>query len=103
MIGQNPMGLGGLGYGQNITDLSGTRAVDTTYYNTSGRPIFVLVTAIMVSTAALAIVWNGNNILASQVSTANYTSELSFIVPIGLSYRINGANVWLINRWMELR
>ena len=92
----------GLGWGQTWQDVKASRAVSTSYQNTTGRPIMI----------ALSGLGGGGEV---QVSTNNSTwvtvgrlgqsgfSELSanIIVPAGHYYRQNGGS--LPTDWAELR
>lgn len=92
--------MSSLGYGQTWQDLTGSRASNTTYYNTTGRPIMVAVRANDYAGRSLTI----NGLVVSQWSSANstigaFTSTAMGIVPPGGSYSSGGTN----DGWMELR
>ena len=102
--GQALSAMSSLGYGQ--TWQSPSRALATTYYNTTGKPIFVNINYALSATgghgcdfivAGVTIVTMRNN--AS--STGNF--PLSTIVPPGASYILNAASSGSISSWLELR
>lgn len=103
--GQALAALGSLGYGQTWQDLTGSRLLATTYYNTTGKPIQVKVSAQSSSTnyfAQLAV--NGVNIVGSTSPVANVIVTVDAIVPPGASYiatiPVGGAS---LSKWFELR
>lgn len=80
-----------LGVGQTWQDVSASRAVGTTYTNTTGRPIFVN----YVSTSAVTV-----TIMIGGVSIASMYSPTTFIVPGGATYSITSGT---LQKWAELR
>jgi hypothetical protein len=96
--GQAFSAMSSLGYGQTWQDLTGSRALSTTYYNTTGRPIMVLI-SLSIGAGAGAATVNGVAIGSTDVATGTVT-PISFIVPTGASYSYaNDA----ISKWAELR
>ena len=100
----------GLGYSQTVTDVTASRSLGATYYNTTGRPIFVYVT--VTSTSSIdtycqpALTVNGVvvalNTATSRGSTLNVT--VSAVVPSGGSYSASityGSGTF--TKWIELR
>lgn len=97
--------LSSLGYGQTWQDVTGSRLLATTYYNTTGKPIQVKVSAQSSSTnyfAQLAV--NGVNIVGSTSPVANVIVTVDAVVPPGASYTatipVGGAS---LSKWFELR
>lgn len=82
------------GYGQTWQVITGSRAYSTTYYNTTGKPIMVLVT----NSTNVGI---GPTINGTSLSNLYYGSCL-FIVPPGQSYSVSSASGTLFS-WVELR
>lgn len=79
------------------------RAKDTTYTNTTKRPIFVMLGIQDPNdTAGLTIVVGGVTILNVSDFGAQGTHPISFIVPAGNTYRVN-ATTNTIRSWAELR
>lgn len=90
--GQALAAMSSLGYGQTWQVVTGSRALSTTYYNTTGKPIYVLVDGL---TGAVGFVVNGNTGLSG-----GGQGVYSFIVPINNSYSVTAGGV---ARWSELR
>jgi hypothetical protein len=102
--GQALHAMSSLGYGQTWQALSGSRSLGTTYYNTTGRPIYVFATPNGSTTAGLhtltvdgLIIGRWNNSAAS----SGYTTGIGGIIPPGSSYVIAMVNP--IGTWQELR
>lgn len=89
--GQALAALSSLGYGQTFQDVSASRAVGTTYYNTTGKPIFVNYVSTAFATVTLMI---------GGVSVASMTAPISFVVPAGQSYSITSTT---LQKWTEIR
>lgn len=95
-----------IGVGQTWQDVTATRALTTTYTNSTGKPIMVnvRVTVNSVSTMALSV----DSIAVAAVRNDNgsvVSSTLSAIVPDGSTYNVtkSGAGTGTINVWAELR
>lgn len=97
--GQALAAMSSLGYGQTITTPS--RSLATTYYNTSGKPIFVTAQTILVASPALTLTVNGVVVSYSVINTPTVAvADVSGIVPVGGSYSVTGTT---LNGWTELR
>jgi hypothetical protein len=95
--------MSSIGYGQTWQDVTVSRAIGTTYYNTTGKPIFILVTG-YVSTGAQNINFNINGSSVFNWNTAvgtNARGPIYTLVPAGVSYSITGYNT--LECWSELR
>lgn len=90
--GQALAAMSSLGYGQTWQSVTGSRAVSTTYYNTTGKPIQLSIT----TSASLTLTINGVNVVATS-SAASQTAV--GIVPDRGSYSVNAA----FTSWNELR
>ena len=95
-----------IGYGQTWQDMTASRSSGTTYYNTTGKPIYISVytnTATAVS-AALYLDVNGVRVDYSYQSdaTGNQICNVGAIVPPGNSY-VTTIVFGSIGKWMELR
>jgi len=92
--GQALAAMSSLGYNQiwQTFTVGTQRIVGTTYYNTTGKPIYVLIDGL---SGAIGFVVNGNTGLSGGGAN-NY----SFIVPINNSYSVTAGG---LNRWSELR
>jgi hypothetical protein len=91
------------GYGQTWQDVTGSRVLGTTYYNTTGKPIQVQIRGVSPAgaTAGLSLSINGVAMpFSSQISSnPTYTGG---IVPPGGSY-VGNANGCTLGSWVELR
>jgi len=99
----------GLGVGQTWQNVSGSRAVNTTYTNTTGKPIMVCANSnsTALGSTIYAAVVDGLNLyrLAIYGNGAGYAAGVSFIVPAGSTYRVNasGTGGSALENWKELR
>ena len=90
-----------LGYVQTWQDLTAIRAAGTTYTNTTGKPIAVMVggnSAGAGGTFNLQTVVEG---LTIQAHLSDYQSITSFIVPQGSTYQVTTTGS--LSKWSELR
>lgn len=94
-----------IGYRQTWQDVTASRAVNTTYTNTTGRPIQVIVTAGVVGAlnTEKTLTINGISLGAwnHSGSTTLVYSSVTFTVPHNSTYSIGGTGE--INKWIELR
>jgi hypothetical protein len=93
---------GGLGVGQTWQVLTGSRAIDTQYTNSTGRPIKVAVTWIGEAGATVDEFLIGGVVIHrwSSIYAAGGTWTMSEIVPAGSTYQMNALTLVL---WNELR
>ena len=99
--GQALATMSGVGYGQTWQNLTGSRALSTTYYNTTGRPIFVAINQYNGGGTGFGLTVNGILVATGyQPGVVNGYAEFSAIVPPGASYSCTGST---INTWNELR
>lgn len=98
-----------IGVGQTLQLVTGSRALATTYTNSTGKPILVHFygtnAAATGSVCTWAVTINGNS-FASGVSLAGYSGHnVSFIVPAGNTYSVSGTGggTLTIGSWAELR
>lgn len=90
--------MASIGYGQTWQNVIGSRAFNTTYYNTTGKPIMV---QIGIAAAAVGNI-NVGGVAAGQMPTGPSTGAISsVIVPPGSTYSLVGSGS--INTWTELR
>ena len=90
-----------LGVGQTLTDVTASRAINTVYTNTTGKPIFV---AIGKTTQSSDIRLNVNGVQFGYASGTNQDSQsktLYAIVPAGATYGTVGSSGFVF--WSELR
>lgn len=95
---QNPSNAINLGNSQTWTSVTGSRAKNTTYTNSTKRPIAVVITA--QSAINVNILVAGLTVTTTNVAGDN--TPYSFIVPDGATYIWNSAS-GTINNWVELR
>lgn len=97
--GQALAAMSSLGYGQTWQNVAGSRAVSTTYYNTTGKPIQVSVAG-STSNSNLILIIGGVSMCVDQPNTGDI-SHVFGTVPPGSSYSATYAGT--INNWSELR
>lgn len=103
MGGQALTAMGSLGYGQTWQTVTGSRALATTYYNTTGKPIVVAVlSGGLTAGNNITGVVSGINVAYAQINTAG-TSQvtINFIVPVGATYSVTASAAFAA--WYELR
>lgn len=94
---------GGLGVAQTWQNVTASRAITTTYYNTTGKPITV---GIVFITSSGAGQFNINGLLvgSTQSSGAGIGAFVSGIVPTGGAYNlVQTGTITSISNWAELR
>ena len=98
--GDIDVSLSSLGYGQ--TWQSPTRALGTTYYNLTGKPIAVSIKFGNTSGGDISILVNGLSVSEMSFGTVAIFPFMSAIVPVGASYSATN-NVSGFSFWRELR
>jgi hypothetical protein len=106
-----PAGNAGiLGVGQTWQDVKASRAINTTYTNNTGRPIFVACscTATVVADGVADFVIDGITVMRGGVSNAGGSAvpraNFSAVIPDGSTYRMNSiAGTMAVEYWGELR
>jgi hypothetical protein len=94
----------GTGYGQTWQNVAGSRAVATTYYNSTTKPISVAVSLGVGATSTLVATVNGLTMSGQSQAVVGYVVNVTFIVPVGNSYRVTtNAGSPTIDTWLELR
>ncbi len=84
--------MSSLGYGQTWQNLTGSRALATTYYNTTGKPIFIYV----------GINGAGNTqLIINGVTSGTGFYSITGVIPPGASYSVTSASAMF--GWSELR
>ena len=96
----------GYGYGQTYTDFTSNRAMATTYYNTTTRPITISVWG-TASTTSMYLQGNVNGVVVA-TSTQIYVNPavggIYFVVPPGASYSVTVPTGTLtVTKWFEWR
>lgn len=100
--GQALAAMSSLGYGQTWQDLTGSRAAATTYYNTSGKPIFLSIYCTGSAALTNYINVNGLAVSAMSLNTATNTFGQTSIIPASGNYSVT-LNTGAITKWFELR
>ena len=93
------------GIGVNQTWQGVTRAIGTTYTNSTGKPIMVAVTYSCTSANTVqGLIISGTTVYAGSVNVATFPGSFSLIIPDGATYvtTTNGGTLTLIS-WAELR
>ena len=103
--GSSQIQAAGLGTNnQTWQNLTASRAINTTYTNSTGYPIMVSVSTTQGTNTTSTTAYVGAVVVAYWVFNSNYSgsmaSNLSFIVPNGATYQVVGGN---ISNWSELR
>ena len=99
-----PGGSNELGVGQTWQDVKTTpgRAVNTTYTNSTGKPIEVMITYSSGANVDIHVGPTGSTIAIATTNGASTTDVLSFTVPAGHEYKWNSASGTIL-KWSELR
>lgn len=87
----------GIGSGQTWQDVAASRVSNVVYTNSTSQPIMVM---IEISSGSMSITVGLALIAAPQAANGNTITALSFIVPIGSTYKVVGSG---ITKWHELR
>ena len=95
--GQALASMSSIGYGQKWTDVTASRAINTTYYNTTGKPILVSFTGTYPGAASFSV----NGSMAVYVPPGNYPTQMTLLVPVSASYRT--VDYSGLTSWFELR
>jgi len=106
--GQALSAMSSLGYGQTWQDVTASRASGTTYYNSTGKPITVLISVansggfVLNYTVTVAgTTLNNVRVDTSAQATTAYIPT-TVVVPPGASYSIT-ITTGTLNKWLELR
>jgi hypothetical protein len=92
--------MSSIGYGQAWQTFTGSRALATTYYNTTGKPIQISLLVNVVSGGTSLLV---NGATVAFVNSSGPIVMLQTIVPPGASYSATVTGTNTINQWYELR
>jgi len=96
---------GTLGVAQTWQDMTASRAIGTTYTNTTGKPISVAI-SILTNTAtvnSLTCQVDGVTVAFTSADSAGRRPAASFIVPAGSTYNCTTSQASTIATWAELR
>ena len=97
---------GGVGTGQSWQDMTGSRALATTYTNTTGKPIMVeIISTNGADYGYTQLAINGSLVTLGPTRVAgNYCATICAIIPPGATYVATGVTgTSQISKWSELR
>lgn len=94
----------GLGYGQTWQNVTGSRALATTYYNTTGKPIYVNLSNCYSSSgvATYTLTIGGQTASVCNPWNTNTYGEVNGVVPPGASYAVTTSGSATGYLWSEL-
>jgi len=100
--GQALAAMSSFGYGQTLQDVTASRALSTTYYNTTGKTITVYIKFGNSSSADVSGLLNG--VIALQMTFGAYSIYpcITLIVPPNMAYSITNS-AGTLSFWKELR
>jgi hypothetical protein len=101
--GQALASMSSLGYGQTWQSVIGSRAIGTTYYNTTGKPMFGSAAVTINSAQNPIMTVNGVAIQGSSPSVNGAPAFVAFIVPPSGSYVLTTSSGGSLYNWVELR
>jgi len=90
-----------LGVGQTWQNLTGSRSIGTTYTNSTGKPIMVIV--FINAYNGTSILVDGTDIFGTIGSQVNTIYSISFVVPSGSTYNVQYNFGTTTPNWAELR
>jgi hypothetical protein len=101
--GQSMSAMASLGFGQRWQNLSGSRTPGTTYYNTTGRPIYIAISALSAGTDSSASISVNGAVVIQQFVRGPYNegASVSAVIPPGASYTASATAI--LSSWFELR
>ena len=88
-----------LGVGQTWQNVTASRVINTTYTNTTGKPIMINIVT-PYTTAWVTINVSGNGVATIDPDVNLHSATVSAIVPNGATYSVTGAGFAV---WLELR
>lgn len=101
--GQALAAMSSLGYGQTWQGVTGSRALSTNYYNTTGKPIYVFVYCVASSSGnSLTLTINGISTAIINAYSASAGIGVNGIVPPGGVYSAS-LTAGSLSTWAELR
>ena len=94
------------GIDQTWQDMRLSRALNTTYTNSSGKPISIIIHGKVTSVGVRLILTVGGLNIFDQTVGGDYSSvdiAVSGIIPVGSSYSVTSNVSTIITKWVELR
>lgn len=96
-----PTNSNAIGGGQTWQDVTSSRVKNTTYTNSTDRPITVMVCFAVTAAGAIEYFVNDVKIARNNPADVNDTVPVTFIVPSGSTYRVSTSSN--LSVWSELR
>lgn len=94
---------GGIGVGQTWQNVAGSRAINTAYQNTTGKPIQLSVSAAISTDLDFQVSADGSTWVSAQRLDNFGVNHIALVIPNGWYYRLNAASGLTITYWLELR
>lgn len=87
-----------------VYDVTASRSASTVWTNSTGKPMFVMISAQATGPNANLEIWiNGNKVTQYQVSSSTIVSSVTAIIPSGAYYQlIYESNSYSVNTWVEI-
>lgn len=102
--GQAVAAMSSLGYGQTWQDVTGSRALGTTYYNTTGKPISIHVVSVGGTSPDYLVATVAGITLLGTTGSSGQTNSVTVLIPPGNSYSVASAGGGsTLSSWRELR
>lgn len=101
--------VGAVGTGQTWQNVASSRTTNTSYTNSTGKPILVNISAFLsgVSQATVQLLVDNVTVAQNAQNTAGGNTgmgaTLTAIVPNGVAYQVTSSGGTTINFWAELR
>ena len=89
------------GVNQSTQDVTGDRAINTVYTNTTGKPIFVFI--VTYDMGGLTFLKLDNVVIGNLDSSLIMDQYLSFTVRVGGTYELQGVAPLTIKSWVEVK
>lgn len=95
---------GGLGYVQTWQNVLAIRAINTTYTNSTDKPIVVVMRGRSTSASALIVTVDSVDIYTGSLASGNVMATQAIVIPPGSTYRLSvEAGTGTLLDWWELR
>jgi len=102
--GQALAAMGSFGFGQTWQSLTGSRALSTTYYNTTGKPIMLALTGHNATAGSVfSLTVNGIPLQFAVNDVAGSYGTGNLVIPVDASYVLAGNGTPTVDNWYELR
>ena len=94
-----------IGVGQTWVNETANRQLDTTYTNTTGKPIMISVTVYDSADKKAFYIYEqpSGMVIAQAQNPASLDTSLAVIIPNGISYSVGGNSAPVLSKWLELK